>query len=166
MNIENKSKEQTLDYLYRRWAYSNLALEIKTEEGGRVTADPDERYMAEYCIHTVTKRRFVNYIQRAGYEKKGLTMQELVELVGCSRKAVETMVKELEPLKVIDQEKNKDGHFTYKASDKLMKYHLNYAKWMLGTAIDIGIRNTATAILELETFMSETDIERVKLLRT
>ena len=166
MKNDNLQNSETLEYLYKRWAYENLALEIKTEEGGRATADPIERKMEEFCIHAVNKRRFINYIQRAAYEKQGLTMQEIVKLVGCTRKSVENMLKDLEGYDVIDQETNESGHFTYKASDKLMKYHLNYAKWMLKTSIDIGIRHTASTILELETLKAEPDIERVKLLRT
>ena len=164
-NCKEILDKPSLKYLYHKWGYMNLALEIKTDEGGRLATDPDERFMAEYTLATVNKRRFINYIQRASYEKKGLTMQEIVKLVNCTRKAVETMIKELKPLKVIDQEKNKDGHYTYKASPKLMKFHQNYTDWMLKTSIEIGIRNTATAILELENLGAEPDTDDVKLLR-
>ena len=36
--------EQVLDELYKKWAYSQLAIEIKAEEGGRITQDPRKIY--------------------------------------------------------------------------------------------------------------------------
>lgn len=165
MKVDETHKEETLKFLFRRWAYANLAIEIKQEEGGRVVADPEERSMQEYAIATVNKRRFINYITRAGFENKGLTIREIVKLVGCSRKAVETMIKELEPLKVIDQGSNESGHNTYKGSSKILKYHLNYTKWLYRVCTNTGIRETAHAINVLENAMDAPDIDHVKLLR-
>lgn len=142
--------EQVLEELYKKWAYGQLAIEIKQEEGGRVVADPDERSMQEYAIATVNKRRFVNYMTRCAYENKELTMQQLVKLVGCTRKAVETMLRELDGLDVIERGTNESGHNTYKGSAKMLKFHLNYSKWLFRSVVNTGIRNTATAILELE----------------
>ena len=47
--------------------YGQLAIEIKQEEGGRVVSDPEERFMIDWTISTINKRRFINYIQRASY---------------------------------------------------------------------------------------------------
>ena len=150
MNISHLNKEETLEHLYKRWAYANLVLEIKTEEGGRASIDSDEKFMQDYCISTTNRRRFVSYLQRATYDDKELTTREFVKLLSCSRKAVETMINELDPIGVLEKGTNKKGINTFKASNKLMIYHLNYSKWMLRTSIDIKIRNTATAILEIE----------------
>ena len=62
--------EQVLDELYKKWAYGQLAIEIKQEEGGRVVSDPEERFMIDWTISTINKRRFINYIQRASYENR------------------------------------------------------------------------------------------------
>jgi len=142
--------EQVLDELFKKWAYSQLAIEIKAEEGGRVVSDPDERFMIDWCISTVNRRRFIAYIQRTVYENRALTAQELVKLLRCSRRALTTMIDEVEPLDLLVVSTNNKGVKTYKASDKLMKYHMNYTKWLFRSAINTGIRNTATAILELE----------------
>ena len=142
--------EQVLDELYAKWAYGQLAIEIKAEEGGRVVSDPDERFMIDWTISTVNRRRFINYVQRAGYENRALTSQQLVKLLRCSRRALATMIDEIEPLDMLEISTNKKGIITYKASDKLMKYHTNYAKWLFRSVVNTGIRNTATAILELE----------------
>ena len=142
--------EQVLRELYKKWGYSQLSIEIKAEEGGRVVSDPDERFMIDYCISTVNRRRFVAYIQRASYENRALTSQELVKLLRCSRRALTTMIEELEPIGMLEISTNDKGRKTYKASDKLMKYHMNYTKWLFRSVVNTGIRNTATAILELE----------------
>lgn len=142
--------QQVLDELYKKWAYGQLSIEIKTEEGGRIVSDPDERFVINYAISTVNRRRFINYLQRAGYENRAMTSQELVKLLRCSRRALTTMIDELEPLKMIEISTNDKGRKTYKASDKLMNYHMNYTKWLFRAAVNTGARNTATAILELE----------------
>ena len=142
--------KQVLEELYKKWAYGQLAIEIKAEEGGRVVSDPDERFMIDWCISTVNRRRFINYLQRAGYEDRALTSQELVKLLRCSRRALATMIEELEPLDMVKISTNNKGIKTYEASDKLMKYHMNYTKWLFRKVVNLGIRNTATAILELQ----------------
>ena len=142
--------EQVLEELYKKWAYGQLAIEIKAEEGGRVVSAPDERFMIDWTISTVNRRRFINYLQRAAYENRALTSQEFVKLLRCSRRALATMIEEVEPLDMVDISTNAKGMKTYKASDKLMKYHMNYTKWLFRSVVNTGIRNTATAILELE----------------
>ena len=142
--------EQVLEELYKKWGYKQLAIEIKAEEGGRVVSDPDERFMMDWCISTVNRRRFINYLQRASYENRELTTQELVKLLHCSRRALLIMIQEIEPLDMVEVSTNNKGIKTYKASDKLMKYHMNYTKWLFRAVVNLGIRNTATAILELE----------------
>ena len=106
--------------------------------------------MIDYCISTVNRRRFVAYIQRASYENRALTSQELVKLLRCSRRAFTTMIEELEPIDMLEISTNNKGIKIYKASDKLMNYHMNYTRWLFRSCINTGIRNTATAILELE----------------
>ena len=54
-----------------------LAIEIKREEGGRVVSGQEERFMIDWTISTINKRRFINYIQRASYENRALTSQGL-----------------------------------------------------------------------------------------
>lgn len=142
--------ERVLEELYKKWAYGQLAIEIKAEEGGRVVSDPDERFMIDWTISTVNRRRFINYLQRAAYENRALTSQEFVKLLRCSRRALATMIEEVEPLDMVDISTNDKGMKTYKASNKLMKYHMNYTKWLFRSVVNTGIRNTATAILELE----------------
>jgi len=142
--------EQVLDELYKKWGYGQLAIEIKAEEGGRLVSDPDERFMIDWTISTVNRRRFIAYLQRASYEKREMTTQELVKLLHCSRRALLIMIQEIEPLGMLEISTNDKGMKTYKASDKLMKYHMNYTKWLFRAVVNTGIRNTATAILELE----------------
>lgn len=154
--------EHVLEELYKKWAYANMCIEIKINEGGRIATDPEERWIKDYCLSTMNRQRFVQYIQRAAYENLGLTIRELVKLLGCSRKAVETMITELEPSELIEKTKNNKGIYTYKGTDKLLNFHLNYSKWLFRACSDVGIRHTATAITELE---SMTEHEGVKLLR-
>lgn len=142
--------QQVLEELYKKWGYGQLSIEIKSEEGGRVVSDADERFMIDYAISTVNRRRFINYLQRAGYENRAMTSQEFVKLLRCSRRALATMIEEVEPLDMVKISTNDKGRKTYKASDKLMKYHMNFTKWLFRAVVDTGIRNTATAILELE----------------
>lgn len=157
-----KMNEQVLEELYKKWAYANMCLEIKINEGGRIATDPEERWIKDYCLSTMNRQRFVQYIQRAAYEETGLTIRELVELLSCSRKAVETMISELEPVELIEKTTNQKGIFTFKGTDKLLNFHLNYSKWLFRSCFDVGIRHTATAINEIESLHEQ---EGVKLLR-
>jgi len=154
--------EEILEELYKKWAYANMCLEIKINEGGRMTTDPEERWIKDYCLSTLNRQRFVQYIQRAAYENVGLTTRELVKLLNCSRKAVETMINELEPSDFIEKTTNKKGIYTYKGTDKLLNFHLNYSKWLFRACFQVGIRHTATAINEIESLKEH---DGVKLLR-
>ena len=40
------------------------------------------------------------------------------------------MIEELEPLDMLDISTNEQGIKTYKATDKLMSYHMNYTRWL------------------------------------
>lgn len=147
--------EQVLEELYKKWAYGQLAIEIKTEEGGRVVADPEERFMIDWTISTINKRRFINYLQRASYENRALTSRELVKLIRCSRRGLTTMIEEVEPLDMLDISTNEQGIKTYKASNKLMNYHMNYSKWLFRAVQVLGLRQTSSAIAELEGIATE-----------
>ncbi len=142
--------EQVLNELYKKWAYGQLAIEIKSEEGGRDVSDPDERFMIDWAISTVNRRRFINYLQRASYENGGLTSREFVKLLRCSRRAVATMIEEISPLGMLEISTNDRGIITYKASNKLMNYHMNYSKWLFSIVNRLGLRLTSHAIEELE----------------
>jgi hypothetical protein len=142
--------EQVLEDLYKKWSYGQLAIEIKAEEGGRAVSDPEERFMIEWTISTVNRRRFINYLQRAGYEDRAVTSQELVKLLHCSRRALTTMIEEVEPLNMLEISTNGKGIITYKASDKLMKYHMNYSKWLFTIVNRLGLRQTSQAIAEVQ----------------
>ena len=52
--------EEILEELYKKWAYENMCLEIKINEGGRMTTDPDERFVKDYCLSTINRQRFVS----------------------------------------------------------------------------------------------------------
>ena len=86
--------KDTLEYYKREWTKKNLEVEIKIAEGGRITFSPEERQIKEYSLSSTNRRRFLMYILRATYEDTHLSVSQLVKLLGCSRQAIETMIKE------------------------------------------------------------------------
>ena len=60
------------------------------------------------------------------------------------------MIEELEPLDMLDISTNEQGIKTYKATDKLMSYHMNYTRWLFAAVQLLGLRQTSSAIAELE----------------
>ena len=51
------------------------------------------------------------------------------------------MISELEPLELIEKTRNEKGIYTYKGTDKLLNYHLNYSKWLFRSCFRVGIRH-------------------------
>ena len=74
-------RARVLDELYRSGRMGNLLLKLSGGRGRSSCVRPEERFMIDWTISTINKRRFINYIQRASYENRLLTSQELVKLI-------------------------------------------------------------------------------------
>ena len=98
MNIKLQRKElaSTKNALKNEWMRKQLNIEIKTVEGSRYVDNVIKRRIKEYSLSSQNRRKFLMYCIRAKFENDYLLVTDLIKLVGVSRAAAETMIKECE----------------------------------------------------------------------
>ena len=98
MNIKVQRKElaSTKDALKNEWMRKQLNIEIKTVEGSRFIDNVTKRKIKEYSLSSQNRRKFLMYCIRAQLENDYLLVTDLIKLIGISRAAAETMIKECE----------------------------------------------------------------------
>ena len=137
--------------LEREWNRKNLTVEIATAEASRVVADKWERDIVEYSLSSSKRRRFMMYVTRAAYDEEPISFKELIKSLNISRNALDTMVDECVSANwVIEHAGEKRVNSTFIAAESLIKTYDNYSAWRRRSFKNLGIRTTASAIIELQ----------------
>ena len=137
--------------LEREWNRKNLTVEIATAEASRVVADKWERDIVEYSLSSSKRRRFMMYVTRAAYDEEPISFKELIKSLNISRNALDTMVDECVSANwVIEHAGEKRVNSTFIAAESLIKTYDNYSAWRRRSCKNLGIRTTASAIIELQ----------------
>lgn len=142
--------KDTLEYYKREWTKKNLEVEIKIAEGGRITFSTEERQIKEYSLSSTNRRRFLMYIIRATYEDTPLTVSQLVKLLGCSRQAIETMIKECNEAKWIKVDRDQKGLRSLIANKILINSYENYTDWLWSVYDKLELRNLSIHISQMQ----------------
>ena len=146
-NIE--SIEKALEDLQRQWMLKNLDIEIKISQASRMHQTKDEREIIKYSTSSAIKRKFFMHVLRGTYEDNALTASQLLHEVRCSKRKIDTIIKECEEDNWIEVYKCKKGHRHIKATPILMKSYQNYANWLWNALDETNMRQISTAISEL-----------------
>ena len=96
------------------------------------------------------------YIIRATYENTYLTVSQLVKLLGCSRQAIETMIKECSEAKWIKVERDKKGLRSLTANKILINSYENYTDWLWSVYDKLELRNLSIHISQLQSDLHKT----------
>ena len=142
--------KDTLEYYKREWTKKNLEVEIKIAEGGRITFSTEERQIKDYSLSSTNRRRFLMYLIRATYEDTHLTVSQLVKLLGCSRQAIETMIKECNEAKWIKVDRDKKGLRSLTANKTLINSYENYTDWLWSVYDKLELRNLSIHISQMQ----------------
>ena len=149
--------------LEREYNRKNLTLEIATAEAGRIIENKWERDIAEYSLSSSKRRRFLMYVIRAAYDEVPISFKELIKSLNISRNALDTMVDECVGAGwVIEHAGEKRVNSTFIAADNLIKTYDNYSAWRRRSFKNVGIRTTASAIVELQYLIDTETAEKYK----
>ena len=152
MNIKVQRKElaSTKDALKTEWMRKQLNIEIKTVEGSRFIDNVTKRKIKEYSLSSQNRRKFLMYCIRAKLENDYLLVTDLIKLVGVSRAAAETMIKECEDAEWIIIKRGNSNRRRIQAADITVETYADYCDWLWRLIYDSDMRNLSASINEIE----------------
>ena len=152
MNIKVQRKElaSTKDALKTEWMRKQLNIEIKTVEGSRFIDNVTKRKIKEYSLSSQNRRKFLMYCIRAKLENDYLLVTDLIKLVGVSRAAAETMIKECEDADWIKIKRGNSNRRRIQAADITVETYADYCDWLWRLIYDSDMRNLSASINEIE----------------
>ena len=152
MNIKVQLKElaSTKDALKNEWMRKQLNIEIKTVEGSRFIDNVTKRKIKEYSLSSQNRRKFLMYCIRAQLENDYLLVTDLIKLVGVSRAAAETMIKECEEANWIIIKRGSGNRRRIQAADITVETYADYCDWLWKLIYESDMRNLSASINEIE----------------
>ena len=152
MNVKLQRKElaSTKDVLKKEWMRKQLNIEIKTVEGGRYVDNVTKRRIKEYSLSSQNRRKFLMYCIRAQLESDYLLVTDLIKLVGVSRAAAETMIKECEDADWIVIKRGNGNRRSIQAADITVETYADYCDWLWRTINEADRRSLSASINEIE----------------
>ena len=152
MNIKIKHKElaSAKNALKNEWMRKQLNIEIKIVEGSRYIDNVNKRKIKEYSLSSQNRRKFLMYCIRAKLEGEYLLVTDLLKLVGISRAAAETMIKECEEANWIIIKRDKAKRREIQAADITVETYADYCDWLWKLIYDSDMRNLSASINEIE----------------
>ena len=152
MNVKLQRKElaSTKDVLKKEWMRKQLNIEIKTVEGSRFIDNVTKRKIKEYSLSSQNRRKFLMYCIRAQLENDYLLVTDLIKLVGVSRAAAETMIKECEEANWIIIKRGSGNRRRIQAADITVETYADYCDWLWKLIYESDMRNLSASINEIE----------------
>ena len=152
MNIKVQRKElaSTKGALKNEWMRKQLNIEIKTVEGSRFIDNVTKRKIKEYSLSSQNRRKFLMYCIRAQLESDYLLVTDLIKLVGVSRAAAETMIKECEEANWITIKRGRSNRRRIQAADITVETYADYCDWLWKLIYESDMRNLSASINEIE----------------
>ena len=152
MNIKVLRKElaSTKDALKNEWMRKQLNIEIKTVEGSRFIDNVTKRKIKEYSLSSQNRRKFLMYCIRAQLENDYLLVTDLIKLVGISRAAAETMIKECDDADWIIVKRGNGNRRRIQAADITVETYADYCDWLWRLIYESDMRNLSASINEIE----------------
>ena len=152
MNVKLQRKElaSTKDVLKKEWMRKQLNIEIKTVEGSRYVDNVTKRRIKEYSLSSQNRRKFLMYCIRAKFENDYLLVTDLIKLVGVSRAAAETMIKECEEANWIIIKRGRGNRRRIQAADITVETYADYCDWLWEIIDKSNMRNLSASINEIE----------------
>ena len=152
MNIKLHRKElaSTNNALKNEWMRKQLNIEIKTAEGARYIDNVTKRKIKEYSLSSQNRRKFLMYCIRAQLESDYLLVTDLIKLIGVSRAAAETMIKECEQADWIIIKRGKGNRRSIQAADITVETYADYCDWLWRIINKSDMRSLSASINEIE----------------
>jgi len=150
IKVQRKELASTKDALKNEWMRKQLNIEIKTVEGSRFIDNVTKRKIKEYSLSSQNRRKFLMYCIRAQLENDYLLVTDLIKLVGVSRAAAETMIKECEEANWIIIKRGSGNRRRIQAADITVETYADYCDWLWKLIYESDMRNLSASINEIE----------------
>ena len=150
IKVQRKELASTKDALKNEWMRKQLNIEIKTVEGSRFIDNVTKRKIKEYSLSSQNRRKFLMYCIRAQLENDYLLVTDLIKLVGVSRAAAETMIKECEEANWITVKRGRSNRRRIQAADITVETYADYCDWLWKLIYESDMRNLSASINEIE----------------
>ena len=150
MKVQRKELASTKNALKNEWMRKQLNIEIKTVEGSRFIDNVTKRKIKEYSLSSQNRRKFLMYCIRAQLENDYLLVTDLIKLVGVSRAAAETMIKECEEANWITIKRGRGNRRRIQAADITVETYADYCDWLWKLIYESDMRNLSASINEIE----------------
>jgi len=124
-NLEGARSTLRLEYARRLAAY-----EIELSEGGRRIDSAELLKIQEYSMSTSLRRRFLMHTIVAHLDDNYANVSSTKKLLGTSRAAMDTMVKETGDAGWIHIKRNKQKHRSIQATEIVVECWLGYADFV------------------------------------
>ena len=122
----------------RRLAQYEIKL-YGNSDNGRDIKNDEEAKIRDYSMSSALRRMFMMRVIVAKmddtYEQAGVTLQ----LLGCSRSALDTMITECKEAKWLSVRKNKQGYRGLQATDIVVECWLGYADYVTQIAAEVDL---------------------------
>ena len=150
IKLQRKELASTKGALKNEWMRKQLNIEIKTAEGSRFIDNVTKRKIKEYSLSSQNRRKFLMYCIRAQLENDYLHVTDLIKLVGISRAAAETMIKECDEADWIVIKRGNGNRRRIQAADITVETYADYCDWLWRLINESNMRNLSASINEIE----------------
>lgn len=129
----------------KRLALYELELFGNNGTSSREVEDEELAQIREYSISTAHRRNFMMRCIVANLDNNYIEVGHTIELLGCSRAAMDTMIKECLEANWLTQKKNKQGYRRIQAADVVVDCWLGYADYVteLANSYDLNYLGTS-----------------------
>tara|TARA_B100000530_G_scaffold232944_1_gene150863 strand:+ start:528 stop:1022 length:495 start_codon:yes stop_codon:yes gene_type:complete len=128
--LRYKSIKEAAEALRVEYAKALCKFELKVQSGDRPFTCEKKKAIREYAMSTPNKRFFVMRNVLSNLEGKCISVEATRKLLGVSRAAMDTMVKDCFEAKWIIVDKNGKGHRRMKAQKITVEAWLDYSDYI------------------------------------
>jgi hypothetical protein len=133
-------------------AYARKLLDVELSASTFSRGYPtDHEPLLNYVRSTNNRRVFCFYLIAASMDEEPVTPSYLVNQLGVSRNAVDTMIQECESNNWIIVDRDERDHRTMYSTDFMVEVYMDYASWISATSQELGLSDIQAAVRLLKT---------------
>lgn len=136
--------------LVRAYARKLLIVEIAAATFSR-GYPTDHEPLLNYVRSTINRRVFCMHCIAASMDEEPVTPSYLVNQLGMSRNAVDTMIQECESSNWIIVDRDERDYRTMYSTDFMVDVYTHYANWVSATSQELGLGDIQAALRLLKT---------------
>jgi len=144
-NLWMAARALRLEYAKKLAIYE---LELQDAANRRIDND-EEAKIREYSMSSIHRRNFMMNAIVAKIDNTYLEVGRAIELLGCSRAAMDTMISECKDAKWISLKKNKQGYRRIQATDITVNCWLGYADYATKLSNELGLNYLSASAREI-----------------